>query len=332
MHCELVVPGLFSAPGELRLAALELLLARGRGAGAAAAPLEEWLREAFGLEDEPLAAGALTVLADGGEPGDARWVRADPMHLRVLHDRVVLVPNAGFSVSREEAEALCEAVNRELSGVMTLHPLHPERWCARLEAPLGVEAGSPLGVAGHDAPAQLRRTPGSVRLHGLLNQIQMALHGHPVNEAREARGEPPINSVWLWGEGTRPARAASRWQSVAAEEPIARGMARLAGVRSRGLSASAQVWLEGLPDDGRHLAVLDMLRAPLALEEPAALAERVQRLEERWFAPLLALLRAERIGMLSIHVPDGPAAASFEIVRADLRRFWRRPKALERYA
>jgi len=34
--------------------------------------------------------------------------------------------------------------------------------------------------------------------------------------------------------------------------------------------------------------------------------------------------------MLSLHVPD--AAASFETVRGDLRRFWRRRRALERYA
>jgi 2,3-bisphosphoglycerate-independent phosphoglycerate mutase len=27
---------------------------------------------------------------------------------------------------------------------------------------------------------------------------------HPVNKAREARGERPANSIWLWGEGTKP--------------------------------------------------------------------------------------------------------------------------------
>jgi hypothetical protein len=36
--------------------------------------------------------------------------------------------------------------------------------------------------------------------------------------------------------------------------------------------------------------------------------------------------------MVTLHVPEGRAAASFETVRADLRRFWRRPRSLERYA
>jgi hypothetical protein len=34
--------------------------------------------------------------------------------------------------------------------------------------------------------------------------------------------------------------------------------------------------------------------------------------------------------MLSIHLPD--AGLHFETIRGDLRRFWRRPKALASYA
>jgi hypothetical protein len=36
--------------------------------------------------------------------------------------------------------------------------------------------------------------------------------------------------------------------------------------------------------------------------------------------------------MVTIHVPDAAECLAYETVRADLRRFWRRPKALERYA
>ena len=56
MHCELVIPGLFSAPAEARLPSLELLLARGRARSEESQPLERWLAEAFGLDDEPVAA------------------------------------------------------------------------------------------------------------------------------------------------------------------------------------------------------------------------------------------------------------------------------------
>jgi hypothetical protein len=76
--------------------------------------------------------------------------------------------------------------------------------------------------------------------------------------------------------------------------------------------------------------VLDALRAPFALSEAAAYSQALEELERRWCAPLLAALRSGRIGMVSIHVPE--AGLSFETIRGDLRRFWRRPKALEQYA
>jgi hypothetical protein len=116
MHCELVVPGLFSADAGGRLAALELLLARGRrsrpGEDKRPEGLEAWLLESFDLEEEPLCAGALTLLAHGGDPGDARWARADPVHLQLMRDRVVFVPGAALSISRDEAQALAAALVR----------------------------------------------------------------------------------------------------------------------------------------------------------------------------------------------------------------------------
>jgi hypothetical protein len=117
---------------------------------------------------------------------------------------------------------------------------------------------------------------------------------------------------------------------VLANEPLAIGLARLAQARHRPLPASALAWLERAPDDGRHLVVLDSLRAPFALSEAAAYCEALEAMERDWFAPLLGALRAGRVGMVSIHVPE--AGLSFEAIRGDLRRFWRRPKALARYA
>jgi hypothetical protein len=58
----------------------------------------------------------------------------------------------------------------------------------------------------------------------------------------------------------------------------------------------------------------------------------VQILERNWFAPLLAALRAGRIGMVSLHVPDGAEGFSSETIRGDLRRFWRLAKSIEHYA
>jgi hypothetical protein len=318
MHAELIVPGLLAAPGAARYPALELLLARGRRRAATPQSYEAWLGEAF-VQAGPLAAGALAM---GEKAGDAWWARADPVHLRVLRERAVVAPAEAFDLAQHEADALVAALNGHFSGRAEFHAVEPRRWVAKLNEEDPFATAPALGSAGRDPAARGN--------DALLTEIQMLLHAHPVNEAREARGEPAVNSLWLWGGGRLPESAGGPWRSVAADDPAAGGLARLARVRHDPLPASADAWLDRLPEDGRHLAALDLLRIPAALGQQAALDEATEALEQRWFAPLLAALRAERIGMVTVHVPD--AGRSFETIRGDLRRIWRRPRALRHYA
>jgi len=327
VHVELAVPALFGSG--VAAPALELLLARGRRANTAPLSPEAWLGRAFGLGEAPPPAGALSALASGLDPGSAIWQRADPVHLRADRDRVLLVPSAGFNIADEEARQLCEALNRHFSGQFSLHAFAPDCWGLRAESAMAPQARAPIELAGRDIDAELP----DKRWHALLNEIQMALYQHAVNTAREARGDPVINGLWLWGSGALPGAGdvsnAIPWQSVSAADPVALGLAKLAGMRHHAPATGAAAWLERAPDDGRHLVLLDALRGVRALGEADALAERLRGLETLWFAPLLAALRAGRIGMLTLQVPD--AGAAFEIVRGDLRRFWRRPRPLLSY-
>jgi hypothetical protein len=327
MHCELVVPGLFAVPDATRLPCAELLIARGRCTTNDTRALEAWLHEAFALGEQPLAAGALTLLGGGGEPDGYWWTRADPVHLQLMRDRLVLVPPAALHITPEEAASLCDALGRHFGERLAMQSVDAQRWVARLQQDLALDAEAPLLLAGHDvAPIT------EPHAAALLNEAQMVLHAHPVNEAREARGAPPVNSLWLWGAGRAPQVQAPRWQSVSAADPLALGLARAARVRHRPLPRDGGAWLSRAPEEGCHLVVLDALRVPLALAEPEASRDALAALERDWFAPLLAALRSGRVGMVTIHVPDAAECAAYETIRGDLRRFWRRPRALEKYA
>ncbi len=300
MHVELIVPGLLAAPEDTRLPALELLLARGRSSAGDAQGYFSWLGAAFGIE--PLPAGALSASAGGF------WLRADPVHLHLLRDRMVLLPVSGLRP--DEADQLVAALNRHFAGTHEFRCPLPDCWVVRM-APAAIDTLGTLPtreVAGKDFDAHLPGAPWPA----LLNEIQMVLHEHPVNEAREQ----PVNSVWLWGPGELPLAASSRWRSLTANEPVALGLARVAGIGHRVPPRTGSSWLaSATPQDGQHLVVLDSAAAAL---------------EADWFAPLLEALRSGRVGMLTIQVPD--AGLSFETTRPDLRRFWRRPRALASHA
>jgi hypothetical protein len=269
-------------------------------------------------------AGALTLLAANRDPGSDSWLRADPVHLQLMRDHVIVVPAQALTISQAEADAFCASLNEHFAGVMEVLPLHPKRWVARrLGKEIELDDLPALQVAGRQVPLARARDLE-------VTEIQMVLHAHAANEARDARGEPTINSLWLWGAG-RAGKAISRWVSVLADEPLAMGLALLARARYRSLPSGAAQWLQGAPEDGRHLVVLDALRAPAMLMDVDAYHAALDSLEKNWFAPLLAALRAGRVGMITLHVPDGAEAVSFEAIRGDLRRFWRRARALARY-
>ena len=62
-------------------------------------------QQAFGFDGRELPAGALTLLAHDAQPGEACWARADPVHLRLMRDRLVLV-GGGPRFSAEQAAEL----------------------------------------------------------------------------------------------------------------------------------------------------------------------------------------------------------------------------------
>lgn len=208
----LLVPHLFPSQrlldavgGNLHLPALQTLLTRGRRRTDPADGTLAALCTAYGIarqQDWPLA--PITLEADRGAAEDGYWLRADPVHLRVMRDRIVLLAGDEISLSQGEADALAAAVAAHFGTELSPLPVRPHRWYLRLpSAP--VLTTTPLGAAvGADVDPLLPQGRDAMRFRSHLNEVQMLLHEHPLNLQREARGELPINSLWLWGGGTRP--------------------------------------------------------------------------------------------------------------------------------
>src|SRR5712664_784628 len=329
MHCDLYIPDFFSAerlPPAEGLAAAETLIARGRRRRIASVSPETWLFGRFGVErqrDWPVA--PYTLLADGGAPERHFWMRADPVHLRVGRDSLVLADGAAFRVSRAESEALVETLNRHFGQTMPFYPVRPARWYVRLEKAPDMQTTPAAEARGLAIDEKLPSGPDAMRFHALMNEAQMLLHEHPVNAVREARGDLALNSIWFWGGGVIDASKARPFSTVVGDDPLTRGLALAAGIPARALPKDAGSMLAELGDEGVALVVLDAPRG-------AQLREHRTALERDWFGPFLAALRSGRIGMLTLHLSGENRLLQVETVRSDLRYFWRRGKALSAYA
>jgi hypothetical protein len=250
------------------------------------------------------------LLADGGSPEGSFWMRADPVHLSVgLHS--LGFDGSVLDVSRAEADALADALNRHFGDALVFHPLRAERWYVSLPSAPDVDTTAPAAARGIAFGDALPSGRDAARLRVLMNEAQMLLHEHPVNAEREARGAPGVNSVWFWGGGVLGTPQARPYSVVIADDPLARGLARAAGIAERPLPRNAVALRAALPAQGVALVVLDGRGADL---------------ERDWFEPLLAALRNGEIGMLSLHLSGRASLLEVEAVRSDLRRFWRARK------
>jgi hypothetical protein len=335
MNFDLLVPELFWPAGagaepyrDLDLPALETLLARGARTQAAGASLERWLAAAHGLSaDLPLAPYSLR--GDGVEPGDHWWLRADPVHLKVHGDRLVLADASRLALTAEEAGQYVATLNSHFAaeGVTFVAP-HPQRWYARVAAEPRLGTPPTAEVAGRSVAPFLPEGGDGARWRKAVNEIQMLLHEHPRNSAREAGGGLPVNSVWLWGAG-RERRLATPYGAAWADHPLVAGLGAASGIAARPLPASGA--LLDPRGSGTQLVALALLPAT-AYGDLRRWREALTTLERDWFNPLLDALKRGAIEALALHGLGPDFSYVSEIRPGDLWRFWRARRSLHVYA
>lgn len=329
----LLTPRLLAPPAAVDPAALpetpalSLLLGRSRVRTQANDDPASLVCALFGLhaeagQDLPIA--QLTWLADYGERSARALLCADPVHLRAEPQGLTLFGPGVLGISAEEADQLIALLNTHYAdkGWRFTAPA-PGRWYLQVDAPVKMRALPLAGVVGGDVSGRLPVGEQGGEWRGILNEIQMLLHRHPVNLQRQTDGRPVINSVWLWGGGALPAAGIPcRWSNVWSDQRLARGLAQYAGCEladSPDAFTSTDHW-----PAGRHLLASASLCDWDNVPDADAWRDALLHFETAWAAPLLQALRRGRIASLSLV----GTARTFEVSRLTLLRLWRRPQPL----
>jgi len=333
MPLDLVVPDLLLAAGApprlaaARLRHAEKWLARAEHALDPAAGTLAWLAAVHGLaEPAPYAAVAL---AGEGRDAAGDWLRADPVHLRIDQDSVILHDASVLDLAREESDALAATLRGHFArDALTLDAVAPQRWYVRVpegELPVTV----PLDRAnGHNVFGRLPKGGHRVNWPALLTEAQMLLAEHAANAAREP-AKPAANGVWFWGEGAALASVERRYAIVHAREPFALGLARLSGAEAREPPAAiADVDLVRAGESA--LVLLDALTAPLHRGDEDAWIAAAEALDERWFAGLEKAV--ERFGAVRLVLPLGERVRIATLTPSARWRWYRPRKPLAAHA
>ena len=323
----LYIPGLFAGPAAPE-PVLRLLARADQLRGGAEGDTQR-LFALFGIVPQAgldLPVAAVTRVADMGVIDRDWWIRADPVYLEPGCDSLVM--QAGLGLTPAEAERLVAELNESLAqdGWLLKAP-RPERWYLKPPAAAAITT-TPLAAANsRNVHPLLPQGADHKAWHMRLNEIQILLHTSPVNAVREARGVLPANSVWFWGGGRLPQIGTVRWAHLCSDEPLAQGLARLAGVPSNPVPVNGTELL-AQPGGGAQLLVLGLPVPILSQADAEAWQAALQTLEENWLSPLLAAVHAGDLRSLTLISDSGPL---FLYRRAHRWRFWRRPRPLVEY-
>ena len=176
---------------------------------------------------------ALAALRGQSEPSAAAWAvdagpelawaLMTPVHLAVGTDGVDVLPPAALQLSESDAArfvALLKELWPEAEG-WQWRLLDSTRWAMGHATALdGLSAASIERAAGQRIEPWL---PESRVLRRWQNEAQMLMHGHALNEEREARGEHAINSVWIGDIGRSNGRAADITVDTRLTAPLLNG-------------------------------------------------------------------------------------------------------------
>lgn len=122
-------------------------------------------------------------------------------------DKTMVDYSAG-DISTEEAAEIIKTVQEHFgndefafySGVSYRHCLI----CRHGTTQLG-KMTPPHDISGRVVGSYLSDSPNAEKLIAMMKESYELLKDHPVNKKRIAEGKRPANSIWLWGEGSKPA-------------------------------------------------------------------------------------------------------------------------------
>jgi len=323
---QIILPGLFDLPlHELdtgfvsdKLPALNRILGLARVSDNRDYSIDAIIQRALALESTAPGLAMAQAFAGADESEPARLILAEAVHLRAgLHDAVVVpIPKTADVIQdihkiindlKELFKVDCDST-AIADGVFLLR-------LKGFDAP--THYPQVLSVLGKTVNPYIEQSRQILPWYRLLNEIQMFMHQHPVNAERMRQGRLPINSLWFWGAGERPA-IASKPNWFCDDALLNRFAASLElPVESCSSVSSCDDFSDALIID---LRLLQWLKAGLDM----SLDEILLDIDRNLLAPVLRGFSESR---LTLRLRAG-YRHDFELRPGAKLKFWRRPGSL----
>lgn len=294
MHLHLVLPSLLALPREVLSASSALAALASRALPPRHEPrgLDAVVLATAGLpRDTPLA--PLAARGAGLAMASGTIARADPITMVAGRDDVLLGGRVD-DVSVADTQAFITLLNAHFaSDGLTFIAARPDAWFVQF-ADFAVPQTTPLAQVHGALHAHQPRGEHAARWKRWNSEMQMLLHEHALNVARERDGQSPVTGVWIADAGPAvpsAGRKAVDWfAAVGRTGDVARGLALAHACAASPPPATFTQWT----------ATTDAV----VILSPLHTAAELQTATDAWLSPTLAALDRGTLTELTIAADD----------------------------
>lgn len=246
----------------------------------------------------------------GLTPEAGHWFTLFPVHIHFERDHLVLTDQRRLDFTEQEARALfqeAQTLCAEFGHTLLYGDRY--RWFLRADDWHDMQTASKDAACGHNIDIWMAKGTHARQWRKLQNEIQMHWFQHQINQEREARGENPVNSLWL--------------------EAGSAGLDEVPAVLSKddGLSllkegVSAPLLSSDFP---QHRIVLDDLMEAALNNDWGYWLERLHALDQQYFPAIEEALTAKRFGQIQLAVSDAQQLSAFPLQTPRSWKFWKKP-------
>lgn len=281
-----------------------------------------FLCHAFGLN---MLAPARQV-ASANSNVDDTWLLAQPVHVRLERDRMLLFDD--IHLSKQESITLLTDLNAHFAedGICFMISPSDGQWLLHTTSPTKTRFFPLMDVIGNHIDDYRPQHDETLCWTKLMNEVQMFLFAHPVNLDRESRGVPVVNSLWLWGGGAENTPE-KMLDILFADDPLWLHYARQTQILSRAVQPSLDLCLQAAKGNQRVGIYLPQLYLPAQYRQVWGWRTALQAMEKDWFLPLVNALRHGKLRSAQIYC-HGEHGITCKIQQKDLWKFWRQSVSL----
>lgn len=295
-HIDLVIPGLFNLPLnefdpiflKTKLLALNQLLSGSKSESNHRYDFEPIIADCIGLPGRqtlPFAQAYLDEAVDNRH----RHLLCRGVHLKADIHNALVIALQDNSINQDHEALILKDLGALFRADCDLKYLGDGLWLMSLKTcdPSDVYPHY-LSVIGRKANPFIEQSWQALPWYKLMNEMQMFMHQHSVNQNRLETGLLPINSLWFWGAGNLPVLKTNNSHWFCDNKQLIR-YAHSAGIRHSSLEHLATM------SEGEDLVVIDLsLLEALKISNHDNLQTKLTEIEATILKPILAVATLNR--------------------------------------